>query len=270
MFDQILAALGARRSGIGWHGQCPVCSPRRPCLGLWIGADGALMCRCHRSGCSWRKIAAAIGTTAVDWYPEHLRKGRAVTKAPERRIVAKYDYLTADGRLRYQVVRFEPKAFSQRRPDPAGGWIWDMSGVEPLPYHLPQLLAHDDWPVVIVEGEKDADLLISLGGKWVATTSHGGAGKFAWDLVRWFAHRRVVIIPDSDEAGRRHAFDVTGKLMRAPVGAVRMVHLPIGFKDVSEFLANVPQASRARAFANLVRRPADEPVVECKVEQQWA
>lgn len=271
MFEAILTALGARRSGIGWHGRCPVCSPRRPCLGLWIGADGALMCKCHRSGCQWRKIAAAIGTTAVDWYPEHLRKGKLMpTKAPERRIAAKYDYLTADGRLRYQVVRFEPKGFSQRRPDPAGGWIWDMTGVDPLPYRLDLLIAHDAWPVVIVEGEKDVDLLTSLKGKWVATTNHGGAGKWSWDLVRWFAHRRVVIIPDSDEQGRRHAFDVAGKLLRAPVEAIRIVNLPIGFKDVSEYLAGVPAEKRARAFVNLVRRQGDEPNVECKFEEQWA
>jgi len=31
----------------------------------------------------------------------------------------------------------------QRRPDGAGGWVWNLKGVEPLPYRLPELIAAD-------------------------------------------------------------------------------------------------------------------------------
>lgn len=45
--------------------------------------------------------------------------------AVKRQVVKTYDYVD-NGALIYQVVRFEPKGFSQRRPDPdrAGKWVW--------------------------------------------------------------------------------------------------------------------------------------------------
>ena len=42
------------------------------------------------------------------------------------RIVATYDYTDGDGKLLYQVLRYDPKDFRQRRPDGNGGWIWKL------------------------------------------------------------------------------------------------------------------------------------------------
>jgi hypothetical protein len=50
-------------------------------------------------------------------------KGRARKKAHEEREVARYDYTDEEGDLLFQVVRYEPKNFRQRRPDGEGGWI---------------------------------------------------------------------------------------------------------------------------------------------------
>ena len=67
----------------------------------------------------------------------------------------------ADGVLLFQVCRFDPKDFRQRRPDPdhPGQWIWKMSGVERVLYRLPEVLkaVSEGRVVFIVEGEKDAD-----------------------------------------------------------------------------------------------------------------
>ena len=65
---------------------------------------------------------------------------------------AAYDYHKADGTLAYQVVRYDDKSFKHRRPDPdnPGNWIWDMQGVERVPYHLPELLAADPATTVFV------------------------------------------------------------------------------------------------------------------------
>ena len=51
-----------------------------------------------------------------------------------------YDYESEFGELLYQGVRFMPKGFSQRRPDGEGGWIWNLEGVERVPYRLPELI----------------------------------------------------------------------------------------------------------------------------------
>ena len=44
------------------------------------------------------------------------------------KIVARYSYVDEKGTLLFQVERADPKAFRQRRPDPAsrGGWVWDL------------------------------------------------------------------------------------------------------------------------------------------------
>ncbi|MBM4017429.1 MAG: DUF3987 domain-containing protein [Planctomycetes bacterium] len=138
----------------------------------------------------------------------------------ESRIVAVYDYRDAAGRLLFQVVRFEPKDFRQRRPDGTGGWVWNLKGVSRVPYRLPELLAADPatW-VFVVEGEKDVESLIALG--LVATCNPGGAGKWQDSFSETLRGRRVAVIPDGDAAGWTHAHDVARRLL----GTAEMVKI---------------------------------------------
>ena len=102
-----------------------------------------------------------------------LHGGSRRERRPVRRIIAEYDYRDQNGELIHQVVRWVPKDFRQRRPDGKGGWINDIEGVARLPYRLPEMLAAPESLVFIVEGEKDADRLASVG--LIATTNSGGA-----------------------------------------------------------------------------------------------
>lgn len=106
------------------------------------------------------------------------------TSSPtSKRMIATYDYLDERGQLVYQVVRFEPKGFAQRRPDGNGGWIWNLDGVTRLPYRLSELLAADRSEIVFVcEGEKDVDRLRTLG--LAATCNSEGAEKFRPELAK--------------------------------------------------------------------------------------
>src|SRR5712692_868220 len=90
------------------------------------------------------------------------------------KITATYDYQDRFGDLGYQVLRFEPKSFRQRRPDGNGGWLWNLENVRRLPYRLPELKGKPS--VLVCEGEKDADTAWKLGIP--ATTNAGGAGKW--------------------------------------------------------------------------------------------
>jgi hypothetical protein len=57
--------------------------------------------------------------------------------------------------LLFEVVRYEPNAFKQRRPGGKGGWIWNLDGVWTVLYRLKDLLAADPSATIyIVEGEK--------------------------------------------------------------------------------------------------------------------
>ena len=144
--------------------------------------------------------------------------------------MAVYDYPSATGKLVLQVVRYAPKTFRQRRPDPTArsGWKWSTKGIEFVPYRLPGLLAGEGGLVFIVEGEKDADALVQRG--LAATCNPGGAGKWPRHFAQYFVGRDVVILPDNDDAGRAHA------------GSRRQQHC-FGGASCSHFLAlpNLPE-----------------------------
>jgi len=149
------------------------------------------------------------------------------------KIVASYDYHDAAGNLVFQVCRMEPKDFRQRRPDGADGWIWDMSGVQLVPYHLPEILPAA--LVYIPEGEKDVDRLRSL--ELVATCNPMGASKWQKKFSQHLRGKVVVILPDQDAAGKAHAQDVARKL-HGIAASVKIVDLP-GLPekgDVSDWL----------------------------------
>src|SRR5262249_22702668 len=74
-----------------------------------------------------------------------------------RAITATYDYVDELGHLLFQVVRFEPKTFRQRKPDGNGGWYWRLGDVRRVPFKLPELIEAiaSGHPIAIVEGERD-------------------------------------------------------------------------------------------------------------------
>src|ERR1700730_6525628 len=51
-----------------------------------------------------------------------------------------YDYVNEAGELLFQVVRFEPKDFRQRRPDGRNGWIWNLNGTRRVLYRFPEVI----------------------------------------------------------------------------------------------------------------------------------
>ncbi len=154
------------------------------------------------------------------------------------RIVATYDYCDEAGALLYQVVRFDPKDFKQRQPAGSGKWKWGLEGVRRrVLYRLPELLrSPKERPVFIAEGEKDADRLRSLG--LLATTNAGGAGKWRPEYNEPLRDRPVYILPDNDDAGRKHALAVAGALAGV-VASCKIVTLPSlpAKGDVSDWLA---------------------------------
>ena len=164
------------------------------------------------------------------------------------RQVASYDYINEHGELVLQVVRFEPKDFRQRRPDPSApdGWNWKIKGVvEPIPYHLAKL--REAKAVVICEGEKDCNRLAGLG--FVATTNPGGVKKWPTNFARWFAGKNVAIIPDNDQAGRDHA-EAVARNIAGQVSALKIVPLPglLPKGDVSDWLDAGGTADALRAL----------------------
>ena len=165
-------------------------------------------------------------------------------QSSERRgnVVATYPYLNADGTLLYQVLRYEPKDFRQRRPDGNGKWIWRLDDRR-VPYRWPELLKFPDAAVFITEGEKDSDRVADL--NLCATTV--AAGKWTPECVQALAGRDVLILEDNDDVGRKKALEAATAL-HGTARTIRIVSLPdLPDKgDVSDWLD--ADRHRARKF----------------------
>jgi putative DNA primase/helicase len=235
--DLVLSMLpDATRSGKGWIAKCPAHDDRKPSLSINTGDDGRTLVKCH-AGCTLDAICDALGIGVADLFPaKNAVRGKTGNRRGERCIVAEYDYVNDDGELLFQVVRFAPKDFRQRRPNGNGGFVWNLKGVRRVLYRLPELVGSDpDAWVFVVEGEKDADALADAG--LVATTNPGGAGKWKHVDDEALCGRKVCIVADNDAAGRDHANDVA-KRLHGRADKVRVLTLPglLDKGDVSDWL----------------------------------
>lgn len=116
-----------KRSGAGYRARCPAHDDRQASLAVGVGDDGRVLIHCHAC-CEPQAVLRAIGLATADLFPG--RGHQANGGGAARRLAATYPYHDAGGELLYQVVRYEPKDFRQRRLDGAGGWRWSMDGVE--------------------------------------------------------------------------------------------------------------------------------------------
>jgi hypothetical protein len=139
---------------------------------------------------------------------------------PKGTIVAVYDYADDDGGLLYQVVRYEPKGFDQRRPDGKGGWIWQLEKRRVV-YRWSELLKFPDATVFVTEGEKDADRIAEL--NLCATTV--ATGTWTSDCVNALSDRDIIILQDNDDAGRDKARKAA-QALHAVANSIRIVSLP--------------------------------------------
>lgn len=236
--ERLLAKLpDAKQASKGWSARCPAHNDRRASLSIGEGEDGRALVKCH-AGCKTDAICAALDLRVVDLMPTadtSPRPSKPMTNGKSR-IVAEYYYRDEAGNLIFQVVRFEPKGFRQRRPQLGGGWDWSVNGVQVVPYRLVELLAEPARPVYVVEGEKDCDNLARIGV--LATCNAGGAGKWTAQHSAFLRGRRVIVLADNDEAGHNHAQKVAQSLQEI-AASVRIVELPgLPVKgDVSDWIA---------------------------------
>lgn len=149
-------------------------------------------------------------------------KYRKLKYSYHRNIAATYNYKDEEGNLLYQVVRYKPKGFSQRRPDGNDDWIWNMKGVNSVPYHLPEIIQSIE-PVLIVEGEKDVENLKIMG--FTATTSPMGAGKWKVTYNKYLKDKEVILIPDHDKAGCQHCRNI-GQSLWGIAKNIKWLELP--------------------------------------------
>jgi putative DNA primase/helicase len=213
-------ALGGRKSGSGWMARCPSHDDRNPSLSI-AEKDGNVLICCH-AGCAQDDVIAELRARGL-WEPRE--------RQDKRRIVAEYNYTDEAGELLYQVIRYEPKDFRQRRPDGHGGWIW-KKGPRQVLYHLPEVL---EAPIVfVVEGERDVETLREYG--FVATTNAGGCRAPWLDIyTESLRAREVILVPDRDPPGRARVVTIARALL-GKAARIIVLELEDG-KDISDWFA---------------------------------
>lgn len=263
MTDAIREILLPRLEGVrSAHGgnfmaRCPAHADGTASLSISPGRDQPVVINCH-AGCDRADVLDALGLTWKDISnPQAPRRDGPdeyivcgwddKTKKHDwrHRKVAEYLYRDADGNLLFAVARCALKGngcqgFRQWRPDSSKktGKTWtrtmpDGTRVgEGIPYRLDELLTADPTlPRYIVEGEKDADRLWSMGSP--ATCNAQGAGKWTDAHGFWIVYWNVIIVADRDVPGWRHAAQVSATLTHART--ITVVRSATG-KDLSDHL----------------------------------
>jgi putative DNA primase/helicase len=237
----------AREGETGWVTHCPNHDDERPSLSLTEAEDGKILVYCH-AGCDQMDVIQALADRDL-WPSKPGTSQRTRTysaQPPKGELLEAYSYLDEDGQLLYQVCRFAPKAFRLRRLVGPGEWEYSIKGSRLVPYHLPDVLKAES--VFVVEGEKDCNNLKNLG--LTASCNPMGAGKWPREFNVYFQDKQIVILPDNDEPGRKHAESVARQLHDV-AASVRILELP-GLRekgDVSDWLAAGGTAAMLQGLA---------------------
>jgi len=242
--SEILSKLqNVKKSGDGYMACCPSHSDKTPSLGVTETPEKILI-KCY-AGCPNEAIVASLGMKMKDLF-------KGIEKTNSKKLIKCYDYSYQNGELAYQVVRYEPKDFRVRRPD-GSGWVWSLKGKKALPYKLPAIMHQIEIgkSIIIVEGEKDADALGEIG--IVATTNHGGAGKWRDTHSRWVQGATVYIIPDNDGPGEQHLHKTAASLLKYDCN-VNILRLPQEYKDIANYIATGKCADDIRALAKSAKK----------------
>jgi hypothetical protein len=215
---------GAEWHGTHWKALCPVHGDVNPSLDIRKSKDGKrVLVKCFSRNCDLKHMLREVCLEEKHLFADSVL------------VDAVYPYRDEDGNHLFEIVRLFPKDFKSRHYD-EDGEHWHVRGIRRVLYRLPELLAADaSETVFIVEGEKDAERLMSLG--LVATTSPYGACSWRAEYDEHLAGRHVVLIQDKDEAGREYVEKVAASL-RGVAASVKVLVLETGKKgsDASDWL----------------------------------
>jgi hypothetical protein len=178
-----------------------------------------------------------------------------VVARPRPQIVETYPYCDESGVLLFQVVRYEPKDFRQRKPDGRGGWIWNLQDTRRVPYLLPELVkaVAAGETIYVPEGEKDVKNLRAIG--FAATTNPGGCKKWRDEYSEYLRGANVIVLPDNHAEGREHGDQVVASL-RGIAKRIRVLDIGKHWAecpnkgDISAWLAAGGSAEKLRAITD--------------------
>jgi len=269
---EVLAVLGGRMQADGSAMvHCPAHDDKIPSCHVTASGD-KLLVKCF-AGCPHDAVITAFKRLdlwpgqSTQWGDTHRTESappRKKAPATPETLTATYIYQDADGKELFQVHRHEAagydKTFRQWVIDPVSGAKTTPSkaGAQLVPYNLPGVL--EAVQIALVEGEKDADCLISEG--MTATTTPMGASNWKSEYAQYFKDKHLTIIPDRDKAGQGYRYAIIKDCLGV-AASIRVVDLPFG-KDVSEYLCAGGTIEQIREMSLMApeanKAPCTEPI----------
>ena len=223
-----------------YQAQCPAHDDKTASLSL-TEKNGKVLFHCH-AGCSFQAVTDALG----------IKKPDGKTKPVISKI---YDYRNSDGSLNFQVCRYVPKTFKQRKNENE----WNMKDVQKALYKLPELTAANKTKLIFLcEGEKDVDTLFDNG--FLATCNCGGAiasphdKKWQENYTETLSGCNLCIIADKDEPGRKHAASVA-EIMQGRASTIRVIECPdVNGQPVKDATDYFQAGGTAETLKELIRK----------------
>jgi hypothetical protein len=214
--EQIAKQLGnAKKANGQWVASCPVPGhgkgngDKNPSLSISINDDGKPLFHCH-GGCTQEDVFSTIRDMRLlpelEERPDPLA---SIKPLPVIKFDQEWEYQDENRTTVFVKQRMKigetGKTYRLYKVDPDGRRYPTLGDARIVPYRLPELLDAKSAGRIIylVEGEKAADALISIGV--TATTAHTGAGSWPEAITEYFAGANVVILPDNDVPGWRYA-----------------------------------------------------------------
>lgn len=205
-----------KKTARGFSAVCPAHGDKAPSLSISEGSGGKILLKCF-ADCSTEAVLQSIDLEMKDLFadaqPPIVRlNGNSSTATPKsakdlstpKKILAVYEYTDERGKVLYENIRHQPKDFRQRRPDGNGGYIYNLAGIDRVPYHLPELIEamqNGNDRICFTEGEKDADRLRSMG---ILATSFKN---WTHNLNEYIRGAHAFVFRDHDKSGIKQAND---------------------------------------------------------------
>ena len=186
---------------------------------------------------------------------ENKRSASPKSKKPLREHI----YVDGSGKNVRKSVKYTDGSWKQFRWTEKF-WKPGVKGVPNPPYGLYRLLNDpEDYLYFIFEGEKDVERAWKFGLS--ATCNSGGANNWKTEQSEWLKDRKICIVPDNDEAGKKHAKSLEHSLRKLSIDCFILWEyssdlpekgdfsdwMDLNYNDIEGFLRLAEQASKRPA-----------------------
>ena len=239
--------------------RCPAHDDKNASLAV-SQSNGKVLLHCL-AGCDTAAIVSALKLEMSDLFPEQKQPSGGAWEKLREHIYSNAQGGTFAKKTVYRKPDGKKAASWALYKD--GQYIKGLDGKAAPLYKLPELIDSKDPVVFIPEGEKDVETLQRM--ELTATTTPDGAGeKWRQEYTPYFDGKRVIILTDNDEAGRKHGQTVAGGV-KTVAKSVQIIPTTAMWTDapekadISEIAAQFGiDEARKRLMAAAANTPAED------------